>query len=342
MERINLTSNKAKNGGAIVNIGTFSLTSCCLAENKAEISGGAVFNKGNIISINFNNFTTNQATNGGTLYNEGGGIYVGNENIFNKNKAKIGGAINNQAGSIQIDSPTKPNIFNNNTVYGKSWCSNKGGAIYNNAFLDVKNSHFIKNNANDGLNFYNEKNGELNIVNCYITTTNPNNDRSSSSVDSILNSGKLNIHYSVLIEGDKDINQIENSRGTVHAENNFWSGNRDPVGTFFNKAFIGNNVIWFKTGKVYATPWLVLDVNQKNSSDGLVLTADLLHNNKGEFLDPVYGHVPDGLLVEFKFNNGTVISAPLVNGQAQITLTNIPKTVEVKFNNQEKKITLKK
>ena len=101
LERINLTSNKAKNGGAIVNIGTFSLTSCCLAENKAEISGGAVFNKGNIISINFNNFTTNQATNGGALYNEGGGIYVGNENIFNKNKAKIGGAINNQAGSIK-------------------------------------------------------------------------------------------------------------------------------------------------------------------------------------------------------------------------------------------------
>lgn len=100
--------------------------------NKANASGGAIYNKGDLALFSENaqvNLNGNQATSGAGIYNDTGnvGLFTQNEQInFSSNAATAnGGAIANENGYVDIITNDANINFSNNTA-------NKGGAIYNN------------------------------------------------------------------------------------------------------------------------------------------------------------------------------------------------------------------
>jgi predicted outer membrane repeat protein len=96
------------------------------------------------------NFTDNNATRGGAIYNTGTGAY--NFTVLNStftiNNANLGGAIYNNNGDTST-------VVNSTFINNKATASN-GGAIYNGgAYFTVDNSTFKSNKANNGGAIYN-------------------------------------------------------------------------------------------------------------------------------------------------------------------------------------------
>jgi hypothetical protein len=75
-------------------------------------------------------------------------------------------------------------------------------------------------------------------------------------------------------------------------------------------------------------PWIVLTITKTygtiNVGGTSTITADLLHDSNGIYHNPVNGHVPDGIIINF--SNGTIgnvnpLSAITTNGIATTTYT---------------------
>ena len=101
--------------------------------------------------------------------------------------------------------------------------------------------------------------------------------------------------------------------GIVTAEYNWWGSNADPSE---------------KVAAVTIIKWLVLTATANPTTINLngtsTITADLLHDSSGVYHDPIYGHVPDGIPVNFTTNLGTLTNpVTTVNGTAQSTLKGI-------------------
>jgi predicted outer membrane repeat protein len=141
-----------------------------------------IFNvtKGSITIKNINLINGN-GTNGGAIYSMGN-VTVINSNFIN-NAANDGGAIYSMG---------KLNSMGNVTVIDSNFTSNKasynGGAISSgNGSVNLINSNFINNTANDGSAIYSNI-GSVSLIN-----SNLDNNLASSSGGAIYSHGKVNI-----------------------------------------------------------------------------------------------------------------------------------------------------
>lgn len=149
LSNLNLTNANGVKGGAIYNNGVLVLNNCTFVNNKATF-GGAIYNNGTMI-LNNCTFEFNIASvSGGAIYNLQDDLTI-HDSAFIGNYAKIkngilqGGAIANYANNLTVDNCS----FVKNHLFNTNWYKNGkmyGGAIYNSGNnLIVKNSKFNGN-----------------------------------------------------------------------------------------------------------------------------------------------------------------------------------------------------
>ncbi len=120
----------SSNGGAIYNFagGIIKITNSTIENNTSTINGGAIFNAGSL-HITGSTFTGNEANNGAAIYNSGA-LTLTNSTFGSNTASSKGGAIYNASGG-SLDAT-------NSTFSANS--ASSGGAIYNVAILDLKNT----------------------------------------------------------------------------------------------------------------------------------------------------------------------------------------------------------
>jgi uncharacterized repeat protein (TIGR01451 family) len=127
-------------GGAIRNFGaTLSIQDCSFQDNAAGREGGAIYNTGTL-TITGSSFTDNKLMgggHGGAIYNPYGGILTINNCNFNNNQGTWG-AVANYDGTCTI----KNSDFQGNIGI------NYGGALWNVGTMTVTGCNFIGNTAN--------------------------------------------------------------------------------------------------------------------------------------------------------------------------------------------------
>ena len=149
LSNLNLTNANGVKGGAIYNNGVLVLNNCTFVNNKATF-GGAIYNNGTMI-LNNCTFEFNIASvSGGAIYNLQDDLTIHDSTLIG-NYAKIkngilqGGAIVNYANNLTVDNCS----FVKNHLFNTNWYKNGkmyGGAIYNSGNnLIVKNSKFNGN-----------------------------------------------------------------------------------------------------------------------------------------------------------------------------------------------------
>ncbi|MDP3623045.1 MAG: chitobiase/beta-hexosaminidase C-terminal domain-containing protein, partial [Methanobacteriaceae archaeon] len=149
---------------------------------------------------------------------------------------------------------------------------------------------------------------------------------SENSNNSIVSNILINNNYGIWTNNSTDtihFNRItqntyglRNDMGTVNATNNWW-GTNNP----------GSNDLWLVSGNVTYDPWLVLNLIPSNTNSGgnASVTADLTQDNHGESTLS-QGFIPDGTMVNFNSNFGTILNtAYTIRGQA-VTILNLNST----------------
>ncbi|CEA13738.1 hypothetical protein DSM1535_1404 [Methanobacterium formicicum] len=321
MTNCTLTTNKAaRYGGAIYKDGgRLTVMNCILADNTMNLEqgyGGAIFNNAGSLTVTNSAFTDNTAYwYGGAIYNNGS-LTVTNSTFTNNYAYGDGGAIYNN-GSLTVTNST----LKNNTASGD------GGAIYNSGGSTVTNSTFTNNNAytSYGGAIYNHLGGL--IVTESTFTNNTAYGDSVAGGDSGAGGaiwsygGKVVVHFNRIVGNSPNNSQIHSEMGTVNATLNWWGSNLNPLSYVSN----GSN------GNVDVSSWLILNMttNPTNISYGgnSTVTVDLLYDNTGAYHDPVNGHVPDGIYVEFSSYLGLYRPADNVLVNGSITSFYIPGTV---------------
>lgn len=144
-------SNSAKLGGAIYNKGNLgTLDGVTFEDNTAETNGGAILNSngGKIASITNSIFKNNTSTNGGgaAIYNKGGEITEISNTVFEGNIAKKG-----NGGAIFNGGTTAANITLGNVQFiGNQAANGSGGAISTSGVVNIANATFENNSASTG------------------------------------------------------------------------------------------------------------------------------------------------------------------------------------------------
>lgn len=144
-------SNSAKLGGAIYNKGNLgTLDGVTFEDNTAETNGGAILNSngGKIASITNSIFKNNTSTNGGgaAIYNKGGEITEISNTVFEGNIAEKG-----NGGAIFNGGTTAANITLDNVQFiGNQAANGSGGAISTSGVVNIANATFENNSASTG------------------------------------------------------------------------------------------------------------------------------------------------------------------------------------------------
>lgn len=148
----------------------------------ADDNGGAITNSGSLTLIN-SIVTSNQATeNGGALWNNGSLSIT--DSTLSSNSSQFGGAIyNGVSGNLTVSNST----FNINSV-----ALGNGGAIYNEATVDIFNSTYFANTAGNGGAIWNSGFGVLTLTNSTLSGNGANNG------GGIENRATLNLNNSIL------------------------------------------------------------------------------------------------------------------------------------------------
>ncbi|WP_171824066.1 beta strand repeat-containing protein [Methanobacterium formicicum] len=296
------TSNSASSAGAVMNTGTMNITGCTFNGNNATNEvGGAILNTG-LLNINDSTFTGNTADDdgeaGGAIFNEGGTINIKNS-TFTSNTADLsGGAIYSyNEGVLNI----ADSVFSSN--YAQA-----GGALVNRGNSTITNTIFDSNRAEDG-------GAIINNQNMTITSSTFTGNQADMFGGAISNRHNLTVHFSRLV-GNTPVD-IYNSEATLDAEYNWWGTN-----------FAGSDPV--TAGRVSGATisrWLVLNLNPDpatiNSKGTSTVTVDLLHDQLGNYYDPAYGHVPDGIVVDLTGTLGSLNPArlSLTSGRATSLFT---------------------
>ena len=306
-----LTNNTANNtaygrGGAIYNNGgVLTVINCTFTDNTVYEIGGAICNGyGGVLTVINCTFTNNSAANyGGAICNSYDGKTLAVINCtFTNNSAKYyGGAIHNWSGVLTLTNCK----FTNNTA------NISGGAIANDGkTLTLTNCTFTNNTANSSGGAILNK-GVLTVINC--TLTNNSAFRGAAISNSVSDGSSVVVHFNRIVGNSPSNSQIYSDSGLVDARLNWWGSNINPS--------------CYVNGNVDVSSWLVLNVksdpaNVLNGGNSTV-TVDLLHDNTGAYHDPVNGHVPDGIVVDFASGLGSLkpVSAVLVNGSATSVFT---------------------
>ena len=143
--------NSAKLGGAIYNKGNLgTLDGVTFEDNTAKTNGGAILNSngGKIASITNSIFKNNTSTNGGgaAIYNKGGEIAEISNTVFEGNIAK-----NGNGGAIFNGGTTAANITLDNVQFiGNQAANGSGGAISTSGVVNIANATFENNSASTG------------------------------------------------------------------------------------------------------------------------------------------------------------------------------------------------
>lgn len=336
-------NNTAGYGGAISNSGNLTLNNCELVSNIAAY-GGAIYNEGNT-TIN-SSYLTNNSVNSSdnTIPCSGGAIYTG-EGTLILNSCKFTGNTAQSSdinttyygGAISIDGDT---VALRNCEFTSN-VADSGGAISNSGYLIIKNSNFTENTATSGLDDLAFDGGAISnygnssiydstftdniadmggaISNWGNSTVNVSGSifkRNGANVngDAFYNEGILRVHFCQIMENGMDgyyPEDIYNEGGSVDARYNWWGSNQNP-----SDRVVDSNV----------SSWLILRFNPStgviNNGGIAVLTADLLHDVNGVYHNPTQGHVPDGIVVKFTSNLGTIGTTyvAMTNGVARSTL----------------------
>lgn len=144
-------SNSAKLGGAIYNKGNLgTLDGVTFEDNTAETNGGAILNSngGKIASITNSIFKNNTSTNGGgaAIYNKGGEIAEISNTVFEGNIAEKG-----NGGAIFNGGTTAAKITLDNVQFiGNQAANGSGGAISTSGVVNIANATFENNSASTG------------------------------------------------------------------------------------------------------------------------------------------------------------------------------------------------
>lgn len=296
------TSNSAASAGAIMSTETMNIAGCTFTGNKANYGvGGAILNTG-LMTINDSTFTSNTANNdggaGGAIFNEGGTLNIINT-TFTSNTADLsGGAIYSyNEGVLNI----ADSVFSSN--YAQA-----GGALVNRGNSTITNTIFDSNRAEDG-------GAIINNQNMTITSSTFTGNQADMFGGAISNRHNLTVHFSRFV-GNTPVD-IYNSEATLDAEYNWWGTN-----------FAGSDPV--TAGRVSGATisrWLVLSINPDpatiNNGGTSTVTVDLLHDQLGNYYDPAYGHVPDGILVNLTGTLGSLnpTQLSLTSGRATSLFT---------------------
>ena len=306
LTNLTLTNATSTARGAIYNQGTLTATNCTFTNNTVTITyiniggGGAIYNKGTIISLSGCTFTNNNASYDGS-YNIGGGAIYNQGTInslidcnFTKNTAThCGGAINNQGTIISLSGC----IFTNNTATNDGY----GGAIYNyqGTITSLNGCNFTNNTATtNGGAICNTQGNITSISSCNFTSNNATNGGAIRNWD-----GNLTAQYNRFYNNTATTygTAIYCLYGSVNATLNWWGSNSPQDITNLIVAGVG--------GSVNASTWVILTVNANPttiySTQTTIITADLNHytNNTG-YIGELSNHIPDGIQVIFSLTNG--------------------------------------
>ena len=333
VENSTFTSNNGGgSGGAIYNSGTLTIENSTFTNNTA-VAAGAIFNFGSTFTVGNSTFTNNTANSGGAIDNQNSGTLTVDNSTFTNNTASNngsgGGAIYNAYGTtLTVDNST----FTNNTT-NLTGGVNGGGAIFNSGTLSVDNSTFTNNTTNgsggailnvgiltvDNSTFTNNNGG---AISDYGTLTVENSTFTNNFDGSIDESGSATVESSTFINNTAPYDNAIYNTGTMTITYNRFVGN-SATDINGGKGSTNAEDNWWGTNLVGTTPqdagrvdftvskWIVLTVKANpvtiNNGAKSTVTADLLHDNLGNYLNPVNGHVPDGITVNFNSDGlGTV------------------------------------
>ena len=251
-----LYGSSAKQGGAIFNQANMIINSSKFMYASA-IEGGAIYNDENgTLTINKSNFVNNSAKNksttpddekvadsdlkGGAIYNKGNISII--KSTFDGNIAEngIGGGIYNAEGFVSMTGST----LKNNSA-------KQGGAIYNNAKMNITSSTFILNNADEGGAIYNGSKGNLTLTKVTFGNAKKKQKYTNNAQygSALYNAGIANIDSSTITynnsvygaicnEGDLKVNKTTFSYNTADYGAGIYSkiaSDTKVVGSTFNK-----------------------------------------------------------------------------------------------------------
>lgn len=175
------------NGGVLYSQSTLNIDNCHFVSNRAS-RGAALANFGGTLTVSESYFSSNMAKNaadnfvdGGALHNSLTGTMTIEKSTFSSNHGDYGGAIYNW-GTIEVINST----FSGNTA------ENLGGAINNEGTLTVTNSTFSGNSGSNGAGINNGTGDTLNLINTIIAN--------SVSGSDCRNSGYINTNTANLVE----------------------------------------------------------------------------------------------------------------------------------------------
>jgi parallel beta-helix repeat protein len=177
----------------------------------------------------------------------------------------------------------------NNTIEYNSIAGNSFGMLVNDY---VYGKVSVRTNNNNTVNYNNIANNGIGIQ---FSTKTP--------------TGNL-INYNRIINANYEVKNYSNN--TIDVRYNWWGSNLNPSSRMY--------------GSVNVSPWIILSLTASpsliKSGETSNITADMLHDSNGNYHDPVMGHVPDGIRVNFSTTLGS-ISSPvnLVSGTALSTLS---------------------
>ena len=232
------------------------MSGCTFTGNTAKYYGGAICNWNTISSLSGCTFTGNTVISG-----DGGAILnVGTISLsgctFTGNTAVNGGVINNFGGTISLSGCN----FTDNTA-------TSGGAIWN--------------------GYYYLSDSKVTLNGCNITQ-----NTATTYGGAIYNECSLTANYNRFYNNTAtDGTAIYSSRGSVNANYNWWSSNKDPKTI--------KNLIYDPGNLVNATYWVILTINANpttiNNTQIATITADLNHyTNSSGYVGELSTHIPDG------------------------------------------------
>ena len=352
LSNLNLTNANGVKGGAIYNNGVLVLNNCTFVNNKATF-GGAIYNNGTMILNNCTFEFNIVSVSGGAIYNLQDDLTI-HDSTFIGNYAKIkngilqGGAIANYANNLTVDNCS----FVKNHLFNTNWYKNGkmyGGAIYNcGDNLLVRNSKFIKNyiygytdNMNKNVDLSDKYGGAV-YSNATVSTF-INNEFDSNEIYAMLSSyvtKKINL-------SNKGIASAISAYNKVFIINNTFSNNSAAVAPIdiddgegcliLNNTFINNNA-----RSLAQSMWL--------SGNNMLISRNTFYRDgnatdKGYFEDPNYWEVYEILILDgvnntiafnyFENSNGIHYLNPTGEDKtANLTITNNI------FNNSRKSISV--
>ncbi len=289
-------ANSATQSGGAFNVDdgcTATVTNCTFTNNTAERAGAVSIWDSSSVNITDCTFTGNSVAStsrgyGGAINSHNYSTAIITNCTFVNNTAAInGGAVSNFKGTMTITGCT---FIGNSAV--------TGGAIDNdpNSVLTVKNSTFTANRATTGGVIENYDSSTLNMTGCTFV-----NNTATSKSGVIDNTATLIANYNTFNGNTAPTgNAISNNGGSADVRYNWW-GSNSP------------NFTSLISGTANYSPWIYMTisadpttVNRTQSSVSTVSFNNLFNGTTVTAFDPALGHIPDGSLVNFQTDLGTL------------------------------------